>query len=69
MTTSVVHVLRARRVSLGSAPLSDAARMFPRYSSIHGLAAQLEKAKQHLLDKHPDLANVYEREHILFMAH
>ena len=49
MTTSVVHVLRARRVSLGSAPLSDAARMFPRHSSIHRLDAQLEKAKQHLV--------------------
>src|SRR5467141_1565468 len=49
MTTSVVHVLRARRVSLGAASLSDAARMFARHSSIHGLAAQFEKAKQHLV--------------------
>ncbi len=49
MTASVVHILRARRVSLGSAPLSDAARMFPRHSSIHRLDAQLEKAKQHLV--------------------
>ena len=29
----------------------------------------VEKAKQHLKDKHPDLVDVYEREHILFMAH
>src|SRR5258707_53255 len=49
MTASVVHILRARRVSLGSAPLSDAARMFPRHSSIHRLDAQLEKAKQPLV--------------------
>jgi predicted small metal-binding protein len=29
----------------------------------------VEKAKQHLKDKHPHLADTYEREHILFMAH
>jgi predicted small metal-binding protein len=29
----------------------------------------VEKAKQHLKDKHPQLADTYEREHILFMAH
>jgi predicted small metal-binding protein len=29
----------------------------------------VEKAKDHLKEKHPDLADVYEREHILFMAY
>jgi hypothetical protein len=28
----------------------------------------VEKAMAHLRDRHPDLADVYEREHILFMA-
>ena len=28
----------------------------------------VETAMAHLRDKHPDLADVYEREHILFMA-
>jgi len=28
----------------------------------------VEKAMTHLRDKHPDLADAYEREHILFMA-
>jgi hypothetical protein len=29
----------------------------------------VEKAMQHLRDKHPELADTYEREHILFMAY
>jgi predicted small metal-binding protein len=29
----------------------------------------VEKAKEHLKEKHPELADVYEREHILFMAY
>jgi hypothetical protein len=29
----------------------------------------VEKVLQHLRDKHPDLAEVYGREHILFMAY
>ncbi len=29
----------------------------------------VEKAKQHLREKHPELAGEYEREHILFMAY
>jgi hypothetical protein len=28
----------------------------------------VEKAFEHLRDKHPDMADEYEREHILFMA-
>jgi hypothetical protein len=28
----------------------------------------VDKAMGHLREKHPDLADVYEREHILFMA-
>jgi hypothetical protein len=29
----------------------------------------VEKAKAHLAEKHPDLVDHYEREHILFMAY
>jgi predicted small metal-binding protein len=29
----------------------------------------VEKAFAHLNDKHPELVDAYEREHILFMAH
>jgi predicted small metal-binding protein len=29
----------------------------------------VEKAKQHLKEKHPELADEYEREHILFIAY
>ena len=29
----------------------------------------VEKAFAHLREKHPDMANEYEREHILFMAY
>jgi hypothetical protein len=29
----------------------------------------VEKAFEHLREKHPDMANEYEREHILFMAY
>jgi hypothetical protein len=29
----------------------------------------VEKTKAHLQEKHPDLVDVYEREHILFMAY
>ena len=29
----------------------------------------VEKALAHLREKHPDLADVYDREHILFMAY
>jgi predicted small metal-binding protein len=29
----------------------------------------VEKAFAHLNDKHPEFADAYEREHILFMAH
>ena len=28
----------------------------------------VEKAKQHLRDKHPELADDYDRDHILFLA-
>jgi predicted small metal-binding protein len=29
----------------------------------------VQKAQAHLRERHPDLANVYEREHILFIAY
>lgn len=29
----------------------------------------VEKAFEHLKDKHPDMADEYQREHILFMAY